>query len=435
MTLSARRVRAVRAPRRVAALLLVSAGLLSLSAALVHPASSEASSAGTLPRAVGSSTAPEVGAPGVILVQPDTADVVYGRADSHRRPMASTAKLMTVLLALERGRLSKRMTAVAYRGSPGESLVGLHGGERWSTADLIRGLLLASGNDAAATVAARVGGSQRRFVALMNRRARSAGLRHTRFADPIGLDPRTASSPADLAKLALLVRRNPFAREVMARPSATLRSGPRTIVVHNRNTLVGAVPWVTGVKTGHTQAAGYVLVGSGRRDGVQVVSVVMGASSETSRNADTLGLLRWGLARYRRAAPVIAGRAVTHVPVKDQDERVALVATRSVRIVVRRGEPLRTRLVGVPAELEGPLAKGARVGAIVAERRGRVIARVPLATASALERATLWERTAGLRAPLAALVLIALVAGGAASLTSGRGRRARRGRSRRSRVA
>ncbi|HEU4658758.1 MAG TPA: serine hydrolase, partial [Capillimicrobium sp.] len=226
-------------------------------------------------------SAPQIQAPSAVLFQPDTGDVVYDRADTQRRPIASTTKLMTALLTLENAELDDTVTAVRYPAMPAESLMGLRAGERVTIRDLLEGLLLASGNDAAATLAVRIAGSERAFVRQMNRRARELGLRDTHYANPIGLDgPRNYSSAADLAKLALLLLRDPFFARTVDRTSAVVGTGARRRTLENRNTLVQTVPWVTGVKTGHTTQAGYVLVASARRDGVRLVSAVLGDPSE-----------------------------------------------------------------------------------------------------------------------------------------------------------
>jgi len=379
---------------------------------------------------------PSLSAPSAILVQPQTGDVVYARGADRRRPIASTTKLMTALLALEQRKLSSHMTAVGYAGAPAESVVGLSAGERMTTADLLRALLLASANDAAATIAVNVGGTTRNFVREMNRRARRAGLTRTHYANPIGLDdPRNESTARDLAKLALLVRRSAFARSVMDRRGAVLHSGAHVRVIANRNTLIGAVPWMNGVKTGHTSSAGWCLVGAARRNGVELISVVLGTPSEAARNADTLALLRWGFTRYRRVTAATPASTVAQVPVRDQHRRVAVVPARSVRVVVRRGERPRLRPTGLPPQIEGPAARGTRVGVLVVTLRRRVVDRVPLVTAAAVARASLWQRTSDLRPPLAALLVVGLVVGGAASLSAGRRRSRRRGRQTRSETA
>ena len=243
---------------------------------------------------------------------------------------------MTALLTLERARLTDVFTAAPYSPSPAESLMGLRAGERLTVADLLRGLLIVSANDAAATLAVDVAGSQRRFVALMNRRARQLGLKDTHYANPVGLDePGNYSSAADLVKLTLVLRQHAFFRATTNLGTVTLHSGSRTRHLVNRNDLVRAVPYVNGVKTGHTNNAGYILVGSATRNGVTLVSAVLGDPSQAARDADTLRLLRYGLSRYHRIVPVRKGAVLGSAALKYRDERVDLVAARSVMRVAR----------------------------------------------------------------------------------------------------
>lgn len=336
---------------------------------------------------------PAVDAPAAVLFQPDTGDVVFERADTERRPIASTTKLMTALVTLESVGLDEVLTAVDYDAMPAESLMGLRGGERVSVRDLLEGLLLASGNDAAATLAVRVAGSERAFVRRMNRRARELGLRDTHFANPIGLDdPRNYSSAADLAKLALLLLRDPFFARTVDRTEAVVGTGDRRRTIVNRNALVQSVPWVDGVKTGYTSQAGYVLVGSATRRGVRLVSAVLGTASEYQRDADTLALLRWGLRRYRIATPVRRDEVLAQPELAFREARTPVVAKRRVRLVVRRGERPQVRVVGVPDEIEGPLDAGDRVGTAIVLRRGKEVARVPLVTAESVAAPSFGDR-------------------------------------------
>jgi serine-type D-Ala-D-Ala carboxypeptidase (penicillin-binding protein 5/6) len=150
---------------------------------------------------------------------------------------------------------------------------------------------------------------------------------------------------------------------------------------------VREVAWVTGVKTGYTGAAGYVLVGSATRHGAQVVSVVLGAPSESARDADTLRLLRYGLGRYRRIRPVRAGTTLATAAVEHfSGRRVDLVAERPVAVTVRRGQRVRTE-IRAPGELEGPLAAGAHVGSVTVYRDGRRVRSTAVVTASAVPEA------------------------------------------------
>jgi D-alanyl-D-alanine carboxypeptidase (penicillin-binding protein 5/6) len=354
---------------------------------------------------------PEVRAPAAIVVEPATGDVVFRRDARSRRPIASTTKLMTALLTLERTKLGDVLTTTPYHPAPAESVIGLRVGERMTVADLLRGLLLASANDAAATLAARVGGSREAFVRLMNRRARELGLRDTRYANPIGLDQEgNHSSAVDLVKLTLILRRNEFFRRVTDAPRATLDSGAHVRSIVNRNALVRNVAAVNGVKTGHTQRAGYVLVGSATRGGVTVVSAVLGDPSEAARDADSLALLGYGLSRYHRATAVRRGQPLATAKLRFRDERVRLVASRTVRRTVRRGEPIRAHVVGAPAEVEGPLPAGARVGTVEIRWRGRVVERVALLAARAIPAPSLFQRLGGFVGRTLIVLAIAAVA-------------------------
>jgi serine-type D-Ala-D-Ala carboxypeptidase (penicillin-binding protein 5/6) len=374
---------------------------------------------------------PVVRAPAAILVEPATGDVVYQRNARQERPVASTTKLMTALLTLERTKLSTMVTAIRYRAAPAESVIGLRAGERLTVADLLRGLMLASANDAAATLAVKVGGTQQRFVRLMNRRARQLHLDDTHYANPIGLDEAgNHSSAEDLVKLALILRRNEFFRAVTNLPSATLKTGGRPRTIANRNTLVREVPAVNGVKTGHTSTAGYVLVGSATRNGITVVSAVLGEPSEAARDADSLTLLRYGLSHYHRVAGVRRGATYATAKLAHRDERVDLVATRTIRRTIRRGEHMTTRVIGAPDEVEGPLPAGARLGTIELRWRGHTVDRVALVTAHAVSGSTVVERAGGLIGRTLIVLVAAAVALGTLQVMLLR-RRMQRRRSRR----
>jgi serine-type D-Ala-D-Ala carboxypeptidase (penicillin-binding protein 5/6) len=355
--------------------------------------------------------APTVRAPAAILVEPATGDVVFQRQATRERPIASTTKLMTALITLERTKLSRVMTSVRYDAAPAESVIGLRAGERLTVADLLRGLLMASANDAAATLAARVGGSQRAFVALMNTRAHQLGLRHTHYANAIGLDdPGNYSSAEDLVKLTLILRRNEFFRKVTNLPRATLESGARSRTILNRNLLVRSVPEINGVKTGYTSTAGYILVGSASKNDVTVISAVLDEPNESARDADSLALLRYGLRRYHRVAAVRKGQRFASVKLAHRDERAQLVAAGAVVRTARRDERIYTRTIDVPRELDGPLPAGTRVATIEVRWRKRTVARVPLVTRTAISEASVWQRGDDLLGRTLTVVVLCAVA-------------------------
>jgi D-alanyl-D-alanine carboxypeptidase (penicillin-binding protein 5/6) len=374
---------------------------------------------------------PSLRARSAVLVEPTSGDVIMRRAPDAPRPIASATKLMTVLLALERSPLDALVRAPAYRALPAESVLGLRAGERMRVRDLVRAVLLASANDAAVALANHVAGDRAAFVRAMNSRARALGLRHTHYANPIGLDERgNYSSAMDLVALTRVLMRNEFFARTVGLPRATLTSGRRQRAVVNRNVLVGRVPFMVGVKTGHTLDAGYVLVGAGRRRGVTLLSVVLGEPSESARDADTLALMRYGFSRYRVAHPVRRGQVLAHARLRYRDARVPLVARNTIAHVGPRGERLRVDLAAVAEEVSGPLRAGARVGTVLVYARGKVVARTALVTQRAVAAATLAQRLADYLSRTLTLVLLAALLACSLQLALLRRRAGRRGRMR-----
>ncbi len=235
----------------------------------------------------------------------------------------------------------------------------------------------------------------------MNDRARQLGLRDTSYANPIGLDDEANYSSAhDLATLTRRLLRDKRFASIVARPSAKLSTGARQREIGNRNKLVGRMPFVDGVKTGHTLDAGHVLVGSATRDGARVVSVVLGEPSTTARDADTTALLRYGLDQFRRETVAAKGKTYARVKVRYRDERAPLVAARTVKASLLAGATTRMR-VRAPEEIKGPLAAGKPVGRLEVVAGGRVVGSTTLVTKQAVPGAGVVRRTvSGLGVPL-----------------------------------
>jgi len=337
---------------------------------------------------------PSLQAKAAIVMEASTGDVLYSKNSRQRRQIASTTKLMTVLVALQHSDLDDVVSATNYQAGIAESQIGLRPGERMSVRDLLRATLLPSANDAAAAIAVGTLGSTEAFVAEMNRRAGTLGLADTHYTTPIGLDDdQNYSSARDLAKLAVRLRGYEFFRRTTDLPSATLRSGSRKRTVLNRNTLVRRVPAVNGVKTGHTNRAGYVLVGSARREGVTVVSVVLGDPSERARDTDSLNLLRYGLDNYEATTALPEGRVLGKIALRYRDgESVNVIAGATIRRVLRSGVRTRVTVTGLPAEVDGPLPSNSRVATAIVRADGKLLARVPVVTERPVTEAGLGTR-------------------------------------------
>ena len=359
------------------------------------------------------------GAAAAVVVDGRNGEVMFSRSPDRRRAIASTTKLMTALLTLERTRPSQVFTSPGYDPLPPESRINLRRGERMRVDDLLEALLLESANDAAVTLADGISGSREAFVAEMNARASELGLENTSYANPIGLDDAANYSTAnDLATLALRLMRKPRFRRVVDMPVAELETGLQPRVVENRNRLVALYPWVTGIKTGYTSLAGDVLVGSARgRGGARVISVVLGEPSEAARDADTVALLRWGLSRFHRVRALSPARPLARAAVEYREDLAPLAPARAATVLVRGGEKLRRR-VRAPNEVKGPLPAGERVGSVTVLVDGRAVRRVALVTVRDVPGAgTMRVVLSALGVPLTLLAALAILGAAAFALT------------------
>jgi serine-type D-Ala-D-Ala carboxypeptidase (penicillin-binding protein 5/6) len=378
-----------------------------------------------------SSAAPTVEAEAAIVVDADTGDVLYEEDADDRRAVASTTKLMTALLTLERADLDDTFAAAPYDALPFESKIDLAPGERMTVRDLLTALLLESANDAAVTLAEGISGSESKFVDLMNERAQELGLDGTRYANPIGLDdPDNYSTARDLASLAGRLMGDRRFKDIVRRESATLESGERPRTIENRNRLVSD-GLVDGVKTGYTIDAGNVLVGSATREGKRVISVVLGEATEAGRDADSLALLAYGLDRFRRYDVVEADEELASAAVRYRDgERVPLVAAKEVVLTLPRGDRAELETtVAAPPELEGPLPPGARVGSATVLYRGEPVKKIALELGEPVRGPSLTTRFGLALQRRAGWILLGLAAiVGIAVFARSRIRRSRRGR-------
>jgi len=361
---------------------LAAAGLL---AASLAPAA--ATAAGGAAGGAADTAPPDLHVSGASLIVERSGQRLYGVDASSERAIASTTKIMTALVTLLHVKhLDTVFTQNDWYPAAADSQLGLVPGDRMTVHDLLEAMLLPSADDAAEDLAYNVGGgSVARFVAMMNAEARKLGLDHTHYSTPIGLDtPGNYSSPLDLVHLAAhVLETQPFFRHVVDQPTATLATGPvRTVV--NRNDLVARFPWISGVKTGHTADAGYVLVASGRRHGMTLVGAVLGTSSEAARDQNALALLDYGFDAFHSVRPVRAGEVLARPTVRDAGgTRASVVAGRSFTRIVKRTDRVRTR-VQVPGQLAGPLPRHAVVGRLEVLIGGRTVDRIPLLLARAL---------------------------------------------------
>ena len=354
---------------------------------------------------------PRLDAKAWILIDPRDDSVLASQAADRRLPIASTTKLMTAYLALKHLKPDQMLTVPAYRPeASAEVKLGLRPGERMRVRDLLYGLLLPSASDAAETLAVGVAGSVPAFVSQMNRAAQRLGLTGTSYANPIGLDdPNNYSSAHDLVTLAQILLRNKLFARIVNTPVATLDSGDHPRTVTSRNTLLGSVPWIDGVKTGHTLDAGYVLVGSGTKNSTKLISAVLGTPSEAARDGETLQLLSYGFSLYHSIQPVRQGQQLAGPKLDYRSDHLSLVAQRALPVNVRQGQRVAIH-VTAPHQVSGAVHRGQVLGHVTVTVDGRLAAASPLVAARSVGAATTLDKaTSVAKNPFVPLGLGAIV--------------------------
>ncbi len=314
---------------------------------------------------------PDVTAQGWLVYDAVTDEPVAGIDATTPRPIASLAKLMTALVAVERVQPDEEVEIPAAVNELGGDAARMdaRAGETWPARDLLRATLAHSANDAALALALHVGdGSEERFVELMNERAAELGLDDTTFASATGLDApgkSSTSTPVDLVALADVALRDDAIRAAVAEDDLQLTSpaGRKLDVLPNRNPLLGTYEGVDGVKTGFTDAAGYMLVVhhvDAETDGELLVAT-FASSSEATRISDARALLDWARPLRQDLLVVEGGTALGSIPVQRSDERVDVFACDDLYLNARVGQRLMQEVV-VPRSVAAPIAEGDELG-------------------------------------------------------------------------
>ena len=319
-------------------------------------------------------------------------------------PPASMTKMMTsyiVAQALKSGRLKPtdmvRTSEYAWcRGTSAESCMylPLHGSA--SVLDMLRGIIIQSGNDASKAVAEHLAGNEPAFAAMMNNEAKRLGMKNTNFMNATGLpDPAHKASARDLAILArAIIHDSSEYYSIYAEKSFTFNG----IKQGNRNALLYTDPTVDGLKTGHTNEAGYCLTASSNRNGQRLITVVMGTNSVQARADQTRALFNWGFASYENIRPVQGGATVQSVPVRfGKVDQVNIGPLQDVVMTVPRGQAAQVKTeVKLNPEITAPIAKGDVLGKILVTLDGQPQGEQALVALEPVEEAgffkKLWQR-------------------------------------------
>ena len=283
---------------------------------------------------------PHLSSDAALLLDATSGEVLYGKSAYVRRSPASTTKLLTALVAVRSGARLDRVFAVSVQsaGVPGSS-AHLRAGDRYTLRELLEGMLMRSGNDAAHAVATSVAPDVESFAERMNRTALEIGARQTHFVNPHGLTAaHHYTSAKDLSRIAQVALGEPEIRRIVASQELTLTpEGGAGRPIRNTNALLGSYLGADGAKTGTTNAAGKCLVASARREGVHLIAVVLRGGD---RYGDARRLLDWGFARDSGDLVFARGQVLGHLP----DGRPLVLADHLAGSVLD-GQMLRLRIV------------------------------------------------------------------------------------------
>lgn len=374
----------VRSPLRVHSIRALLAVLVFIGAFVLAPSQAVASRLSTdriggirlSSSAVATASAPDITARSGMLVG-SANRVLWTRKAIVQRPMASTTKVMTALLTLERCSLDEKVSVT--KGAAGTPYaIGLRAGERRTVRELLQLLLVASSNDAANALAIHVGGSRARFVRMMNARASTLGLSDTHYANAHGLDAMDHYTTArDLSVLMRTAVRHAEFRRIIGMRSVILpkyRTRPERRI-RNTNELLGLVEGLRGGKTGYTSDARYCLVTSARRDGIVLTSVILGSPTSSTRFTSSRRLLEWGFKNYRIKRLCSTATTAGVVPVsQDASPTLAVRYASSVSIPVLKPLGPVTRVISLTASITVPVFEGQTLGVVRFVQNSSVIA-------------------------------------------------------------
>ncbi len=336
--------------------------------------------------------APELSCRSALLMDYSTGTVLYENNSHEKLPMASVTKIMTMLLAMEAidsGKLKYTdiITGSAYAKSMGGSTIFLDEGERMSVEDILKGIAVASGNDAAVAMAEHLGGSSEVFVEMMNTRAMELGMKDTHFVNCNGLDAQGHYSTAyDIALMSRELMKHPDIHRFTTIWMDSLRDGKFTL--SNTNKLVRFYDGATGLKTGSTDKALFCISATAKRNNMHLIAVIMAAPTSKQRQADASKLLNYGFARYQLKAVAEKGSTVREVKTdKGVKSTCPLVCEGDIYALTEKEKKDDYKLkYKLKKEFKAPIKKGNKAGELICMNGQKEIGRTALLYGESIDK-------------------------------------------------
>lgn len=341
---------------------------------------------------------PDINTPSAILMEAETGKILYEKQPDVPLAMASITKLMTLYIAMEEienGTLSKEDLVVGSKAAKevGGSTIFLEIGEKMTVDDILKGICVNSGNDAAVALAEKIAGSESEFVGRMNAKAQELGLTNTNYVNASGMDVDGHHSTArDIAVLSrAILNRFPQLLEYTSIWSDSLRGG-RTMLA-NTNQLLKSYQYTTGLKTGTTDNAGYCISATANKDGMQLIAVIMNAPDASTRFAEAQELLEYGYENFEVYQALKAGEEYGDVPVEKgaKDTAKAVVANDVTVVIPKTYSDKIKKEATLEPSVAAPVEQGAKLGELVIKAGDEVVETVDLTAAEGTNKITFFQ--------------------------------------------
>nr|WEZ49169.1 D-alanyl-D-alanine carboxypeptidase DacF [Bacillus subtilis] len=343
-----------------------------------------------------------------VLIERDTGKVLYNKNSNERLAPASMTKIMTMLLimeALDKGKIkmSDKVRTSEHAASMGGSQIFLVPGEEMTVKEMLKGIAIASGNDASVAMAEFISGSEEEFVQKMNKKAKELGLKNTSFKNPTGLtEEGHYSSAYDMAIMAKELLKYESITKFTGTYEDYLRENTdKKFWLVNTNRLIKFYPGVDGVKTGYTGEAKYCLTASAKKGNMRAIAVVFGASTPKERNAQVTKMLDFAFSQYETHPLYKRNQTVAKVKVKKGKQKfIELTTSEPISILTKKGEDMNDvkKEIKMKDNISAPIQKGQELGTLVLKKDGEVLAESPVAAKEDMKKAgfiTFLKRTMG----------------------------------------
>ncbi|WP_100407100.1 D-alanyl-D-alanine carboxypeptidase family protein [Bacillus solitudinis] len=336
-----------------------------------------------------------------IVIERDTGEVIFNKNSHEKLPPASMTKIMTMLLimeAIDNGSLTyeDKIRTSEFAASMGGSQIFLEPGEEMTVTEMLKAIAVASGNDASVAMAEHIAGTEEEFVEMMNEKAKELGLENTNFVNSNGLPAENHYTTAyDLAMISKeLLKYEDITKFTGIYEDYLREDTDKKFWLVNTNKLVKFYPGVDGLKTGFTREAMYCLTATAEKNGMRVISVIMGAPSPKERNAQITSMLDYSFSQFMTHKLYERDHILADVKVsKGEQNKVPVATAESVSILTKKGvniDDVAERLE-IDQEVKAPIKKGDRLGTLFVEREGKILSETALVASEDVFDASWWK--------------------------------------------